>query len=110
MQVESTNNDRAVVLRLKGRLNMVAVPTVRAAIDRAVQGGEGRVVVDLAETSFIDSSGLGALIAGLRSARQAGGDLRIAGVGEQVGTVLRLTNLSRVLKPYTDVEEALDGW
>jgi anti-sigma B factor antagonist len=110
MQVESTSSDRAVVVRLTGRLNMVAVPQVRAALDHAVRGGDARVVVDLTETSFIDSSGLGALIAGLRSARQSGGDLRIAGVGEQVGTVLRLTNLTRVLKPFPTVEDALDGW
>jgi anti-sigma B factor antagonist len=63
--------------------------------------------VNLAETTFVDSSGLGALVSGLKSARQAGGDLRLVAPSEQVSMVLRLTNLDRVLQPRASVEEAL---
>ena len=69
--------------------------------------GQHRLVVDLGQVSFIDSSGLGALISGLKSARQAGGDLRIANPGEQARVVLKLTRLDRVLHPYDSVEDAL---
>ncbi len=55
----------------------------------------------------MDSSGLGALVASLKRARQAGGDLRIASLTPQVQMVLQLTNLDRVLRPYASVEEAL---
>ena len=51
---------------------------------RPSAAGSNRVVVDLAETQFLDSSGLGALIAGLKTTRQAGGDLRIARPERQV--------------------------
>jgi anti-sigma B factor antagonist len=67
-------------------------------------------VVDLSGTAFIDSSGLGALIAALKKARQAGGDLRIVGPTEQVRTVLGLTNLDRVLRPFDRVEDATHDW
>lgn len=110
MQIVTSRRGEAVVLQLEGRLNMVAAPKVRSAIDAVVQAGDARIVVDLAATEFMDSSGLGALIGALRSARQAGGDLRIARVGEQVATVLSLTNLARVLRPHATVEEALHGW
>jgi anti-sigma B factor antagonist len=110
MQIKSSNAGEAVVLHLDGRLNMVAAPQVRGAINDLVQSGDSRIVVDLGKTEFMDSSGLGALIAALRSARQAGGDLRIANAGEQVVTVLQLTNLGRVLRPHDTVEDALDGW
>lgn len=59
---------------------------------------------------FIDSSGLGALVAGLKKTRQAAGDLRIAGANEQALMVLGLTNLDRVMRPHETVEDALDGW
>src|SRR5205809_5297005 len=49
----------------------------------AVEDGNRQLVVDLDQVNFIDSSGLGALISGLKSARQAGGDLRIANPSEQ---------------------------
>ena len=50
------------------------------------------------------------MIAGLKRARQAGGDLRLAGAVEQVQTVMRLTNLDRVLRPHETVADAADGW
>lgn len=98
--------DDGVVVRPLGRLNMVAAPRFRAVVAQVVDGGRARVVVDLGATEFLDSSGLGALIAGLKTARQAGGDLRIASLTPQVAMVLRMTNLDRVLKPYADVDEA----
>lgn len=110
MEITTSTVGDATVLRCEGRLNMVAAPGLRNAIDEAVDGGHEHVVVDLGATSFIDSSGLGALVAGLKKARQAGGDLRIAAPGEQVRTVLGLTNLDRVLKPHERVEDAAHGW
>jgi anti-sigma B factor antagonist len=63
----------------------------------------------LCTRQFIDSSGLGAVIGGLKTARQAGGDLRIASLTPQVASVLQLTNLDRVLRPYDSVAGALGG-
>lgn len=97
----------AAVIRTIGRLNMVAAPGLRELVAATVADGRTRIVVDLCDTEFIDSSGLGALIAGLKVARGAGGDLRIARVPEQVSMVLELTNLNRVLRPYASVAESL---
>jgi anti-sigma B factor antagonist len=110
MDIRSTHDDGATVLQPVGRLNMVAAPALRAAIDRAVDSGHARIVVDLEETSFIDSSGLGALVAGLKKTRQHGGDLRIARAQKQLRTVLSLTNLDRILRPHNSVEDARHGW
>lgn len=110
MEIEHTVVGDHVVLRCVGRLNMVAAPRLRTEVQDSLGAGPPRVVVDLTETTFVDSSGLGALVNGLKAARVAGGDLRIAGAPEQVLAVLRLTNLDRVLRPYADVAEATDGW
>ncbi len=110
MQFDTRDVDTdAVVITPQGRLNMVAAPRLRSLLTETVKGGRRRVVVDLSATEFMDSSGLGALIAGLKTARQAGGDLRIAQVTPQVAMVLQLTNLDRVLRAYDSVEAALDG-
>ncbi len=110
MEIGTTRRGSATVLRPEGRLNMVAASDVKRAVAHAVDEGESRLVVDLGGTTFLDSSGLGSLVAGLKTARQAGGDLRIAGANDQALLVLRLTNLDRVLKPHGTVEDALDGW
>ena len=100
----------AALLTLDGRLNMVSAPRLRSAIEESVAAERSRIVVDLGQVTFMDSSGLGALIAGLKTARQASGDLRITGLTPQVETVMRLTNLDRVLRPHPSVEAAADGW
>jgi anti-sigma B factor antagonist len=94
------------VIRPHGRLTMVATPELRALVAETVGAGRNQIVVDLSATEFIDSSGLGALVGGLKSARQAGGDLRIARPTPQVETVLTLTNLDRVLRAHSTVEDA----
>jgi anti-sigma B factor antagonist len=93
----------------RGRLNMVAARRFKELLSDLVAGGTSRVVVDMAETTFVDSSGLGALIAGLKYARQAGGDLRVARPTAEVLAVFELTNLDSVLRPRDSVEGAFDG-
>jgi anti-anti-sigma factor len=107
MELTTDRTEGAAVLRVQGRLTMAAAGELKAAVDREVAEGRALVVVDLGETAFLDSSGLGALVGGLRTARAAGGDLRIARVGQQVRTVLELTTMDRVLRPYATVEDAV---
>ena len=103
-----TIGTNVTVIQPTGRLNMAAASTLRKQLQDIVEGGSSRIVVDLSATEFIDSSGLGALISGLKIARQEGGDLRIAATPKQVGTVLELTNLNRVLPTSESVDTAFD--
>ncbi len=109
IEYDVTTDDRGIgIVVPRGRLNMVAARGLRDALTGLVEAGTTRIVVDLAETTFLDSSGLGALIAGLKSARQAGGDLRIARPTPAVLTVFELTNMDKVLRPRDDVTTAFD--
>ncbi|AEF40885.1 STAS domain-containing protein [Hoyosella subflava] len=104
-----TAESGVAIIEPKGRLNMVAAPRLRELIESTVEAGATRIVIDLSATDFIDSSGLGALISGLKCTRQAGGDLRIAQPNAQIETVLSLTNLNRVLKAYASAEGAFSA-
>jgi anti-anti-sigma factor len=88
---------------------MVAAPAMREQLHKLVESGSTKIVIDLSATDFIDSSGLGALISGLKVARQAGGDLRIAAPSTQVESVLSLTNLNRVLRSHPSADSAFDA-
>lgn len=109
MNLTVTPGETYAVIRPEGRLTATAVPRLRTAVDDLVTAGSARIVVDLSGTEFVDSSGLGALIGGLKAARLAGGDLRIAGMTEPVRRVLKLTNLDRVLRDHPTPESAFDG-
>jgi len=98
------------VVVLSGRLDLLVAADVKNQIQRLVSEGWSQLVVDLGEVPFIDSSGLGALIGGLKAARVAGGDFRIARPPEQIRYILQVSTLDRVLTPYPTVEEALAGY
>jgi anti-sigma B factor antagonist len=106
--VEQVSTDQAIV-RCTGRLNMVSAPALRETVTGVVGSGRTRVAIDLSGVEFMDSSGLGALVGCLKSARQAGGDLRIAAPTKQVLMVLQLSNIDRILKPYDDVRTVFDA-
>jgi len=101
--------DGGVVLVPSGRLTVVTAPLLRSTIAERISAGDRLIVVDLSSTEFVDSSGLGALVSCLKSARQAGGDLRLVAPTEQVSMVLRMTNLDRILQPRASVADALRG-
>ena len=108
IELDTAHRADVAVIRPQGRLTMVHAADLRTVVGEVIADGRTRIVVDLGDCQFMDSSGLGAVIGGLKAARQAGGDLRIAALQPQVMTVLQLTNLDRVLRPYGTVAEALD--
>jgi anti-sigma B factor antagonist len=110
MQFKTENvGDDIAIVRGDGRLNMVSAPTLRDTVKRSIDGGRARIVVDMSRVQFMDSSGLGALIACLKSARQASGDLKIVAPSAQVLMVLALSNVDQVLPPHETVEEAFSA-
>jgi anti-sigma B factor antagonist len=109
IQVEP-HSERLAVVKLNGRLDLLSAVEVKQKLAAVVAEGHTRLVVDLGEVSFIDSSGLGALISGLKAARIAGGDLRIARPDKQARYILQVSTLERVLAPYATVEEAIAAY
>ena len=97
----------ATVVSAQGRLDLAAAADFRALVADTVEEGHVRVVVDLSRVTFLDSSGIGALISGLRATRQAGGGLSIVGAAAQVRVVLELTKVDQILQSFPDVETAL---
>ena len=85
-----------LMISVNGRLDMLSAPKLRDQILALVQGGNTRLVLDLSAVELIDSAGLGALISGLKAARQANGRLEIAKPSKPVKAILKLTNLDRV--------------
>lgn len=110
MDVTIDRRGDAAVVTLAGRLDLVSAVETKRRLAETVGEGARHLVVDLQGVSFIDSSGLSALVAALKAARQAGGDLRLARPNEQARVILQLTTLDRVLTPFASVEEALRGY
>ena len=68
------------------------------------------VVVDLAGVKFMNSSGLGMLISGMTTMRNAGGDLRLSNAAKRIKSLLVVTKLITVFKHYDSVNAAVDSF
>jgi anti-anti-sigma factor len=86
--------DGVAVVHLAGELDMQTVPAATVELDRAVEGGAGRVVVDLTGLTFLASAGLALLASAAEKAGQAGVTLRLAAASRVVLRPLEITGLS----------------
>jgi anti-sigma B factor antagonist len=90
------------------RLNAHLAPEFKAKLVHLVQSGHERIVMDMAALEFIDSSGLGALIAGLK-ALGGHGEIVLCGMTPRVLSLLQLTHVDKLFHIFDSVEEAVGG-
>jgi anti-anti-sigma factor len=84
-----------------------SAPDLRARLEELARERPDVIVVDLALVEFLDSSGLSALVTGLKALRGGGGELRLSAPRPQALTALRLTLLDRVFAIYETAGDAL---
>ena len=100
--------DARTVVAVIGEVDVGTAPDFEEELARAVdQGLGGGLVVDLSAVSFIDSTGLNALVRALERQRMAGGTLALVSDDSRVAMMLEVTRLDRVLDRYPSREEAL---
>lgn len=108
MQIKEKIEDQVAVLSLKGDiLGEPETSKIRDKIHSLVNDEMKHVVIDLSGVNFMNSSGLGSLISALTTMRNAGGDLRLARIGEKVNNLFVITQLVKVFDTYETVERAL---
>jgi anti-anti-sigma factor len=88
----------AETIVVEGEIDIATAPELGRRLDEALAGHPGDLVdVDFSGVTFVDSSGLGVLIAAQRRARTSGGDLCVSNLPHNLRTVFELTGLDKVL-------------
>ncbi|RMI15267.1 MAG: anti-sigma factor antagonist [Calditrichaeota bacterium] len=96
------------VLTVSG--NMMGGPETKALHDKVkslIADGINRVVIDLKGVKWMNSSGLGILMACMTSLQQAGGNLKLASVTEKVQSILMITKLIEIFETYENADRAV---
>jgi anti-sigma B factor antagonist len=110
MEITTAQTGGVAVIALYGDLDFGAAEQVKRAINDVIERGQSRIVVDLAGVSYIDSSGLGAVVITMKRARAVGGDLRLCGLQEDVQASLAMTGLIKQIAVHADREAAVASW
>lgn len=108
MNIKEKMEGDVAVVALKG--NLMGEPDtteVRDKIYSLLQDDVKKVVLDLGKVKWINSSGLGSLIAAMTSVKNKGGDMRLANITEKVESVFMITQLIKVFKTYETVDRAV---
>ena len=93
MSVRSTKDGDTVVVSVEGQLIAGNRQQLRDAISSEIDRGVRKFVIDFADTGYIDSAGLGALVSISKKIREATGSLRLANLNEDLRTLFELTRL-----------------
>jgi anti-sigma B factor antagonist len=109
--VEPREIEGIVVLHLSGRL--VAghdIADLRAIFDDLIARKKNRIVLNLKQLDYMDSSGLGVLVNGYTSAANAGGAMKLSNVSKRSAQLLILTKLSTVFEIFEDDQSAINSF
>ncbi len=95
------------VVDLAGDLDAHAAPDLRQLLMDAVTEGCPNVVVDLTKVTFVNSTGLGVLVGGMKRAATAGSAFSLVATNAQLLQALRITGLDRCFTVYPSRDQAL---
>jgi anti-sigma B factor antagonist len=109
LDVETGTLDGAALLTLRGEIDVYTAPRLRQAIIDLVDGGATHIVVDMEKVDFLDSTGLGVLVGGLKRVRMHEGTLAIVTSQDKILKIFDITGLNKVFPIHPSVEEALAG-
>jgi anti-sigma B factor antagonist len=105
-----TLNDGIIVVDCAGRIVFGEETAELRDRVRGLLSSRSRVILNLAETSYIDSGGLGTLVSLFITARNAGAAIKLARLTQRVGDVLQITKLLTVFDVYSSEEEAIQSF
>lgn len=107
MNFECHTQDGVNIVKLPERMMMADAPTARASLKDIIGKGSGKLILDLTDTTFMDSSGCAVLVSSLLAARKKDGDVYLVGMGATVRALFELTRLHTVFQIYDDEAAAL---
>jgi anti-sigma B factor antagonist len=107
LTVQTEQRGEVVVVSVGGELDMATAPQLQDQITDLLDSGRARLVLDLTDLSFCDSTGLSVLVRAKNSCDEIGGSLRLAAPQRGVRRILEVSGLVEVLLTYPTVDEAV---
>ena len=98
------------VVAVEGQLIVANRQELKQLMQEALDRGDRKFLLDFTKTAYVDSSGLGALVSISKKVREVGGDLRLAGLNEDLRSLFELTKLDTLFTISETASEALAGF
>src|SRR5256886_337135 len=104
--LDVTERNGFTILAVRGEVDVYTAPRFRERLIELVSEGKHRIVVDLEAVDFLDSTGLGVLVGGLKRLRSHDGDMILVCTQPRILKVFEITGLTKVFSIHDSVESA----
>ena len=95
------------VLAVRGEIDLFTAPELKQVLAESIEAGRVRIIVDLSETTFLDSTALGVLIGAVKRLRSRDGQLVIVNTDANIAKTFEITGLDKIFTIVPTVEDAL---
>jgi anti-sigma B factor antagonist len=97
------------VVEVGGEIDVSTAPRLREQLVDLVTNGKYHLVIDLERVDFLDSTGLGVLVGGLKRVKTHDGSLHLVCTQDRILTIFRITGLTKIFPIHASVAEAVDS-
>jgi anti-sigma B factor antagonist len=104
MDVKTSQQDGVSVFQVNGEINISSSPELKKSFEK---NPSKKVVIDLAQVGYIDSSGLATLVEMLKKTKSQGGSLALAGMSDKVKSLFEITKLDKLFAICPNLQDAL---
>ena len=108
--IEKAQEEDIIIFRISGEFDVYTAVELKIPLHEAISEKHKKIIVDMTEVSFVDSSGLGLLIHALKHLRAYNGQIVLVVKRKDIIDIIRVTNLSQLLRIYPTIEEAAKGF
>ena len=110
MEFNITREGDIAILKAPERLELAISHKFKKALVNLVNQKFYKLIIDLSDTTFIDSNGISSLVARIYVCRSNRGDIRLSGVSQQIMDVFSITNLNKIFKIYQSLPAAVSSY
>ncbi len=109
LKIESKEVDGIGIIILEGEVDVYTAPKLKSRLIDLVDEGKYNIIIDLQKVEFMDSSGLGVLVGGLKRVKSHQGSISLVCTQENILKIFRITGLVKVFPIYSSEDEAVNS-
>lgn len=110
MQIKVEDRSDVTICYISGEIDINTAPQIKKGFDKIIAGKKKKVLVNLKDASYIDSSGLATFVELLKNARKYGGALKITNLSSKIKSLFEITKLDKLFDISADEKTGMEGF
>lgn len=111
LNINQRTSDNVTILDLSGKITIgVGNVQLREAVRKLIDSGNNKILLNLGDVSYVDSSGIGELVSSFTATSNSGGQLKLLNLTKKIQDLLAITKLLTVFETFTSEDEALKSF